>query len=338
LAYTAVRPNAIPPGHGKPSTHSRNRRRKKKRDYQKIAKTGPLESLTEVSTAPRSFSEATSAPVGSSRLLDPVEPVWIPLSTSPLARSSKPTAPQTVVPLSNKPTGGPLSIQDYVSTQREAQDTTAASNTNYVYITPDQVVMGSLRNKNKKKGFKHSMAGPIPRKIVFTDDERQRESNNIASAASKPSEDVALEMNVTDLQSPSTRKPFSRLIPPSELQELGQLPPNMFVTCVDVGVGIMDFGGSSSRKQGRKRKGKGRDMYEYDWGQGQADGYEEVFYDNERMLLHDTTARNDTTLSKPSGEDAIDWSKAEQRWETSVVVQSPEQIAIGALVGWKVKN
>jgi hypothetical protein len=267
--------------------------------------------------------------------------VLIPFSLSSLARSSKSTALQTVVPLSDNSTGGPLSIQDYVSTQREAQDTTAVSNTNYVYITPDQVVMGSLRNKNKKKGFKHSMAGPIPRKIVFTDDERQRESNNIASAASKPgtrNEDLGLEMNVTDLQSSSTRKPFSRLIPPSELQELGQLPPNMFVTCVDVGVGIMDFGGSSSRKKGRKRKGKGQDIYEYDWGQGQADGYEEDFHDNERMLLHDAAARNDTTPLKPSGDDAIDWSKAEQRWETSVVVQSPEQIAIGALVGWKVKK
>jgi hypothetical protein len=328
LAYTAVRLNGIPPGHGKPSTHSRNRRRKKKRDYQKIAKAVPLETLTEASTAPKSLSEANSVPVGPSRLPN-VEPVLIPLSLSPLARSS-------VVPLSNSSTSGALSIQDYVSTQREAQD--ATSNTNYVYITPDQVVMGSLRNKNKKKGFKHSMAGPIPRKIVFTDDERQRESNNLTSTASNigtRNEDVALEMNVTDFQSSSTQKPFSRLIPPSELQELGQLPPNMFVTCVDVGVGIMDFGGCSSRRKSRQRKGKGREVYGYDWGQGQAAGYEEDYHDNEKML-HDTAARNDTTPSKPSGTDAIDWSKAEQRWETSVVVQSPEQIAIGAMVGWKV--
>jgi len=43
------------------------------------------------------------------------------------------------------------------------------TNTDGAYITQDQLMMGSLRNKNKKKGFKLSMANPIPRKIVFAD-------------------------------------------------------------------------------------------------------------------------------------------------------------------------
>ena len=37
----------------------------------------------------------------------------------------------------------------------------------------------------------------------------------------------------SDRQTTSATKPLPRLIPPSELQELEKLPPNVFVTSVD---------------------------------------------------------------------------------------------------------
>lgn len=314
----------MPPGQGKPSTHSRNRRRKKKREYQKLIKTGLLEALPEVSTIQKRLSEANNVPLGPSRIPGIIEPVSEPLPTSALARSSESTASQRAVALSNNSAVTSIPIQD----QREAQDATSTSNAEYVYVTPDQVMMGSLRNKNKKKGFKQSMAGPIPRKIVFSHDD----PNKLVSSTSKPD---TQEVNATDLQLSLVSK--LNLISPSELQEQGKLPPNMFVTCVDVKAGDLDFGDLSSRKKGKKRKKKAQGN-EYDWDLAWEDGYGEERYDNDGMSYSDTVTRYDGTPSKPSSADVVDWPKAEKCWETSFVVENPEQIKIGATVGWKVSN
>ena len=70
------------------------------------------------------------------------------------------------------------------------------------------------------------MANPLPQKIIFT-------SNTTASVSQPPPSLPAQDksMDVPSI-SPGTIQP--RLIPPSEIQELGQLPSNMFVTSVDV--------------------------------------------------------------------------------------------------------
>lgn len=71
--------------------------------------------------------------------------------------------------------------------------------------------MFSLGNKNKKKGYKQTLAPPSSSKIVF----------------SQPA-------HTTD--QPTLDTP--RFIPPSEKQAEGRIPKNMFVTSVDVEEGL----------------------------------------------------------------------------------------------------
>src|SRR6266511_156987 len=167
----------VPPGQGKPSTHSRNRRRKKRRELQKLSKAG-LPMPPEAPTQPKGLSEVNNLPLGS-RVQKSVEPTCVPLPTSPQASE---LAPIFTVASSSKDQGHASSTQNFVSTQRESQvelqDAPASmDDSRYIYITTDQVMMGSLRNKNKKKGFKQTMARPIPRKIVFSEAGGQQDLN-----------------------------------------------------------------------------------------------------------------------------------------------------------------
>jgi len=88
-------------------------------------------------------------------------------------------------------------------------------------VTPQTIVgdhgefadltMRSLSNKNKRKGFKNAMGKETPSKIIF-------------------SEQVDPNTNTNG----RVLKPAARLVPPSEKQEKGLLPLNVFVTSVDV--------------------------------------------------------------------------------------------------------
>ena len=78
---------------------------------------------------------------------------------------------------------------------------------------PNQVIMGSLRNRNKKKRFKQSMTNPIPQKIVFTTT-TTTESGSQQPPSSSTSRWGWTFFHIIHLQS------NPRLIPPSEIQEL----------------------------------------------------------------------------------------------------------------------
>lgn len=81
------------------------------------------------------------------------------------------------------------------------------------------ITMSSLKNKNKKKGFKNASNRPIPQKIVFSD---------------VPNSKDDVEMAIVDDILHSEKRPLPRVIPPSDRQARGELPANMFVTSVDV--------------------------------------------------------------------------------------------------------
>ena len=90
------------------------------------------------------------------------------------------------------------------------------------------------------------MANPSPQKIVFA-------PNTTASGSQHPPSLLAqdISMDVPSILS-GTIQP--RLIPPSELQELGQLPSIMFVTSVDVESDIWGDHLPSPKKQGKKKQ------------------------------------------------------------------------------------
>jgi hypothetical protein len=203
------------------------------------------------------------------------------------------------------------------------------SSSKYVHITPDQVMMGSLRNKNKKKGFKQSMTGPIPRKIVFLDGVEQEQPHESNSAL-----DGHVPQKSADPQALETSRSSHRFIPPSELQDLGRLPSNVFVTSMDVEEHIWgSSNGLPKKTRGKKRK----PIYVYDDGgeDGFEDGREQVNdqADIEELPYGDGNQADVTTLVTPND---IDWDKAEKLWNASSLIQDLQHLTEGAVFGWKV--
>ena len=348
FAHAKVIISHIPPGQGKPSTVSRNRRRKKKRELQKLSKAGLLPTISQVPTQPKTLSEVNDLSLGS-RIRKSVEPTCVRLPAPP---QSSELAPIYTLAASSKDLNHSLSTQNYVSTQRESQvelqDATASVDASrYTFITPDQVMMGSLRNKNKKKGFKQSMARPIPRKIVFSDASGQQDWNITAPTTTeevvKPSSELigTLTGAESDRQTASATKPLPRLIPPSELQELGKLPSNVFVTSVDVEEGM--WGSSTWSKKGKKRKRNDQEEYGYDHYDG-FNGEQNPWEMREGGLPYGGGAFAygneglDTRVPSTPAVELVDWAKAEKVWDASPVLQNPEELTVGALVGWKVTH
>ena len=202
-------------------------------------------------------------------------------------------------------------------------------------ITPGQVMMGSLRNKNKKKGFKQSMANPLPQKIVFT-------SNTTASASQQPS--LSAQDMLIDEPSRSSGTILPRLIPPSEIQELGQLPSNMFVTSVDVESGMWGEHLPSQKKQGKKKQ-KTLNEATTDWHDSyiaSENGQFDDAHDDSSLALPYFDNDVQTTTQAPSSDTSLgtsrpfDWDQVERHWEDCAVLEKSEQLVVGCLVGWKV--
>ena len=291
------------------------------------------------------------------------------------------------------------------------------TNAEGAYITQDQLMMGSLRNKNKKKGFKLSMANPIPRKIVFADDgvvnvnvnansnantnpnqhqqnaadEKEVEACMIidvdadieecephsydhpqaqAQAQAQSSTNGLSEPHSYDHSQPQPQYATNgvpRLIPPSEIQARGELPPNMFVTSVDVEAdvwgaagggdsGIPDPNSKRSKRKNRKLK-QPQQRQEYDASQYAEDvdefryppvledqGFELLDYSEDPQPPITALSSKDTnSISKdtnpnpnPNQNRKFDWIKAEKNWDTSTPLTSVEQVGKGGYVGWKV--
>ena len=301
------------------------------------------------------------------------------------------------------------------------------TNVEGAYITQDQVMMGSLRNKNKKKGFKLSMANPIPRKIVFGDgvdasvsantntnindtananqhrrdaaDEKEVEVSTIidlhadidaynhenerapsryclASPISSSSSFNLINGSLGDQSYYNNRPqaqqqhppvasassgvpqlnglPQRRLIPPSEIQERGELPANMFVTSVDVEADVWGVTGggaggasggipdpNSKRTKKKNRKLKQQQQQEHHASQPPHEDCDEFHYpppDDEVELLdysEDPQPPSALPLAGSSKRN-FDWVKVEKNWDTSVPLTEVEQVGEGGWVGWKV--
>ncbi|PPQ88731.1 hypothetical protein CVT25_009689 [Psilocybe cyanescens] len=145
---------------GKPTTHSRNQCRRKKREFDKTAalirKTKPTSAL------PKGSSGANSLPLGPSKTRSTL-PTADPSTAVPVAHPATPTyAPQKNAGAEHDvdtETGGTLP-RSTLGTEGVSSSSTP------VCIIKEQVMMSSLRNRNKK-GFKLSIANPIPQRSSF---------------------------------------------------------------------------------------------------------------------------------------------------------------------------
>lgn len=213
----------------------------------------------------------------------------------------------------------------------------------------DRIMMASLRNKNKKKGFfKQSMMRGLSdgskAKIVFDEQQEQREVEAVVTAVTTPVFALApvASASSTSLGSQTQNRNWNgnraRLVPPSELQERGMVPRNLFVTSVDVEEGMWD---KSSKKRNKNSKGKKAQAEEY-WGEAYYDGGggdKGQFADaEEEEIVLDYGDESGGGKEEKVEAMEVDWEKAEVGWNNYVVVVGKEQVEVGALVGWKVRD
>jgi len=136
------------------------------------------------------------------------------------------------------------------------------------------LTMASLSNKNKRRGFKNAMGKELPPKIIFSGQVDPHANTNGWVRALVP-----------------------RLVPPSEKQEKGLLPPNLFVTSVDVEEGLR-----TSKKP--------------------------------KSVIPDTKLSETPPMGHAAGE--VDRTTIQDRWDSLGLVSSLTELPIGTIVGWKV--
>lgn len=179
----------------------------------------------------------------------------------------------------------------------------------------DGIMMATLRNKNKRKGFKQSMTSQLPRKIIFHSDD------NVVANGSPDSQLHEKVATMPTADNPAWKQiPLALLVPPSEKQQIGDLPPRMFVTSVDVEHGMWD-------KPNRKNKQKPTSG---DW-------VKQVHTDGVDICMEDR-AQTDLVLNPEAFYrcGVLDWDRIENDWENFMEVKEAEQLVVGSLVGWKV--
>ena len=166
----------------------------------------------------------------------------------------------------------PLGNHNRTEVPEVTHQTTVGSHGEFADLT-----MASLSNKNKRKGFKNAMGKEVPSKIVFSEQVDSNTNTNGWVQTSAP-----------------------RLVPPSEKQEKGLLPPNVFVTSVDVEEGL---------RPSKKSKS---------------------------VISNDTRRLDTPPVGRAAG--GIDRTATEAEWDSLGLVSSATGLSTGTVVAWKVSQ
>lgn len=185
------------------------------------------------------------------------------------------------------------------------------------------IMMASLSNKNKRRGFKNAMNNSAPTKIIFGDEaEAAGGSGNHAGPDALPFSGTSTSEMAK--AAPTTRP---RLIPPSEKQEKGLLPPNMFVTSVDVEEGMWPQ--KRKKKKAHAPTPEAEAEVEYlDYGVAEEEEVDE-------LISTQRATEGSIPSARMSGAD-MSIEAIEKRWDQLVKVTEPSQVTVGTSLAWKV--
>jgi len=157
----------------------------------------------------------------------------------------------------------PLGNHNRTEVPEATYQTTVGSHGGFTDLT-----MASLSNKNKRRGFKNAAGKVAIPKIIF------------------------LGPNTTNGQ---VQAPAPRLVPPSEKQEKGLLPPNILVTSVNVEEGLRP--------------------------------------DKKPVIPPDVGQSETPPAGRPAGE--FDRTVIQANWDSLGLVSSVTGLPTGTIVGWK---
>ncbi|KAI8984904.1 hypothetical protein BD414DRAFT_537359 [Trametes punicea] len=301
-------PPLVPPGLGKPSTHSRNIRRRRKKMFERLAATAEPTSVNEIPLGTRA------------RTLEP--------STATGGASEEPEAPR-VRPQQSQAKGKGKAPERELSSEAPS------------------FMMASLQNKNKRRGFKSALTQGVPPKIIFPDagsaagtsiqmqppqQAQEQQGMDVDPDAQLVEAALQLQPSPPDATPASmVTRPQPRLIPPSEKQALGLIPANMFVTSVDVEEGMW-----SPKNKKKKKKKKTQPRAEETWNH-EDEGEGESFagglpYDDVPAPSAPESARmQNGGIAVESTEHAVVAAK----WDTLRKITDQSQVQPGTTVGWK---
>lgn len=163
------------------------------------------------------------------------------------------------------------------------------------------VMMASLSNKNKRRGFKQAMASARPPKIIFAQDGIEEEATGIAVPEVPPL--TFASTADSSILTAATSTTFPRLIPPSQKK----LPSNVFVTSIDV---------------------EDRTRFETKVESNYV-GLDKVEDQpaNSAALIYDSVPP----------ENAVDFNEIQRKWDTLQPLKGPQQVPAGMLIAWKVR-
>jgi hypothetical protein len=184
------------------------------------------------------------------------------------------------------------------------------------------VCMSSLRNKNKKKGFRNSMTRPSPQKIIFSTESETSVTDCVLSP--KPMTSV---VGSAVLVSQTSDGGQPRLITPSEKQSRGELPVNVFVTTVDLEEGLHSKKPIRCSKARRLLDGEQGGVAGVNIGHGSPSDDEGSKRRTDRDISPRTAWENVPQL---------DLDQAGRDWESSAEITTLSQLRPGKIVGWKV--
>ncbi|KAG1785925.1 uncharacterized protein HD556DRAFT_1418851 [Suillus plorans] len=202
-----------------------------------------------------------------------------------------------LAPISGANTVLPLSTQQNSSIRTSSEAYVADAGPE----SEPNVMMVSLRNKNKKKNFRQLMDKPLPPKIVFSELEK-------APAQAEPPDKVvpAGTSTLEEVAVPLVK--HARLIPPSERNSL---PSNIFVTSVDV-------------EEGKRPKKKWRSKEEL----------ARASYDNESCTADFSLDYGSAEVSM-ANPDEVFYLRADQQWDLLPKITSALQVTVDNIVAYK---
>jgi len=204
-----------------------------------------------------------------------------------------------------------------------------------------EIMMASLRNKNKKKNFRQTMVAPAVRKIIFDDSGEEQPTNTTALTSTQDSDSAGTTIQKTSESAESSNKSLlvsnlqTRVIPPSELAAQGLLPSNMLVTSVE-------FGRNTKKKQRSPRDTYEEEQFDNElqrvhWlGYEGKDGVMDDPGDADVYLPYDEDGDITSDAVEGSSNAQFDWKAAESRWEHFHPIETLDQLYSGVLVCWQV--
>lgn len=203
---------------------------------------------------------------------------------------------QPLAPTSGANATLPLPIQQHSLTRTSSEAYVAEAEPE---SEPD-VMMVSLRNKNKKKNFRQLMVKPLPPKIVFAELENAPVQTGLPDKLSPAGTSNSEKVTVHPVK-------HAGLIPPSEQDDL---PSNIFVTSVDV-----------EEHKWPKKRGSKKELVT-------------ASYDNKSCTANFSVDYGSVEVPMTNPDEAL-YCCAEQQWDSLPKITSASQVKVDIIVAYK---